>query len=241
MAKKMVRAGLSEQVALSLEGDFAQGKYPPGARFPTEMVLAEQYGVSRTVVREAVKILQAKGFVETRQGSGTVSLGYRQNASIFDMFGDKYRRPDSIELDQAFQVTDLLFGFVVELALPKLDAKTLGAMRAKLDKAQNTRDLCKIADLQPMLMNRLAAVGGNELNIRLAQATDSYFGMANRILLKSTEDHEFLFHSIEEVLNALEAGEAQAAVKAHALLQTRNRQMIEALINKSYPKTSETR
>lgn len=43
----------------------------PGDRLPTETKLVEQYGVSRTVVREAISRLQAAGVVETRHGIGT--------------------------------------------------------------------------------------------------------------------------------------------------------------------------
>src|SRR5947209_6417913 len=41
-----------------------------GDRLPTERVLSQQLGVSRTVVREAVKMLAALGIVRTHQGSG---------------------------------------------------------------------------------------------------------------------------------------------------------------------------
>jgi DNA-binding FadR family transcriptional regulator len=42
----------------------------PGDRLPTEQALATQLGVSRTMVREAVKLLSAAGLVRTRRGSG---------------------------------------------------------------------------------------------------------------------------------------------------------------------------
>ena len=42
----------------------------PGERLPTERALGEQLGVSRTVVREAVKVLTTMGLVRARQGSG---------------------------------------------------------------------------------------------------------------------------------------------------------------------------
>jgi DNA-binding FadR family transcriptional regulator len=54
----------------------------PGDRLPTEQGLAEQLGVSRAMVREAVKILTASGHVRTRRGSGIyVSEGARPFAS----------------------------------------------------------------------------------------------------------------------------------------------------------------
>ncbi len=46
------------------------GEYPPRSRLPSEMALADRFGVSRTVVREAVARLKSAGLVESRQGSG---------------------------------------------------------------------------------------------------------------------------------------------------------------------------
>ncbi|KJK43028.1 GntR family transcriptional regulator [Lentzea aerocolonigenes] len=45
--------------------------YPTGMTLPPEPVLCETFSVSRTVIREAVKVLQEKGLVTVRQGSGT--------------------------------------------------------------------------------------------------------------------------------------------------------------------------
>ena len=62
---------LSEQAASRIR-DFILGRgLKPGDRLPTERALAEQLQVSRTVVREAVKALQAKGLVSVQTGSGT--------------------------------------------------------------------------------------------------------------------------------------------------------------------------
>ena len=47
------------------------GVYGPGASLPVEAALGEEFGVSRVVVREAVKALAAKGLVEVRRRTGT--------------------------------------------------------------------------------------------------------------------------------------------------------------------------
>jgi GntR family transcriptional repressor for pyruvate dehydrogenase complex len=46
------------------------GQLPPGQRLPTEGALVQRFGVSRTVVREALSRLKTMGLVESRQGSG---------------------------------------------------------------------------------------------------------------------------------------------------------------------------
>src|SRR5246500_3768609 len=50
--------------------EFVTHRIQPGARLPTEQAMMQAFGVSRTVVREAVAALRAEGLVETRQGVG---------------------------------------------------------------------------------------------------------------------------------------------------------------------------
>jgi DNA-binding FadR family transcriptional regulator len=61
---------LSEQLVERLTGEIASGKLAPGERLPTEQSMIASFGVSRTVVREAISALRAVGLVESRQGSG---------------------------------------------------------------------------------------------------------------------------------------------------------------------------
>jgi GntR family transcriptional regulator, transcriptional repressor for pyruvate dehydrogenase complex len=61
---------LSDKVAGLLRASIVDRRLQPGDRLPTERELGDQFGVSRTVVREAVRTLVAKGLVEVRSGSG---------------------------------------------------------------------------------------------------------------------------------------------------------------------------
>jgi DNA-binding FadR family transcriptional regulator len=62
---------LASALAGELVGRIVRGIYAPGTALPPEPALCESFSVSRTVVREAVKMLQEKGLVHVRQGSGT--------------------------------------------------------------------------------------------------------------------------------------------------------------------------
>jgi DNA-binding FadR family transcriptional regulator len=64
-------ANLATAVTAELVDRIVRGVHPSGTSLPTEPVLCETFSVSRTVVREAVKMLQEKGLVQVRQGSGT--------------------------------------------------------------------------------------------------------------------------------------------------------------------------
>ena len=54
--------------------DVREGKLRPGEKLPTEAAIMQSFGVSRTVVREAISKLQASALVETRHGIGTFVL-----------------------------------------------------------------------------------------------------------------------------------------------------------------------
>jgi GntR family transcriptional regulator, transcriptional repressor for pyruvate dehydrogenase complex len=65
---------LFERVARQIEQRILDGELHSGDRLPTERELAEQFQVSRTAVREALKTLAQKGLVEMRPGRGTIVI-----------------------------------------------------------------------------------------------------------------------------------------------------------------------
>ncbi|UCI08449.1 FadR/GntR family transcriptional regulator [Mesorhizobium sp. B1-1-8] len=64
------RPKLSETVVATIRKQLLAGEIPPGRKLPTEGQLTETFGVSRTVIREALARLAADGLVEPRQGAG---------------------------------------------------------------------------------------------------------------------------------------------------------------------------
>jgi DNA-binding FadR family transcriptional regulator len=67
-------ANLAKAVTAELVQRIVRGQQPPESLLPPEPALCEAFSVSRTVIREAVKILQEKGLVQIRQGAGTIVL-----------------------------------------------------------------------------------------------------------------------------------------------------------------------
>ena len=62
---------ISEEIVGQIKELIATGELKPGARIPSEREMANLLGVSRPSVREALMVLEATGFVESRQGGGT--------------------------------------------------------------------------------------------------------------------------------------------------------------------------
>lgn len=91
------RKSLSVKVVETIATAIENGDYAIGDRLPTEPVLVERFGVSRTVVREAIAELRADGLVESRHGSGVFVLGPKQEPPLALFSGTTDRISDLIE------------------------------------------------------------------------------------------------------------------------------------------------
>lgn len=89
------RTSLADTAAAGLRAEIASGRWAVGARIPVEPALAQQLGVSRGTLREAIRTLVHAGLLEVRQGSGTYvrsgvdasdSLHRLRRASLRDQF-----------------------------------------------------------------------------------------------------------------------------------------------------------
>lgn len=73
---------LPARIAGHIGKEIADGRIMPGEKLPTEHILAKTFGVSRSVVREAIAELRNEGLVETRQGIGAFVTEAKTRGSI---------------------------------------------------------------------------------------------------------------------------------------------------------------
>lgn len=103
-----------EQIVKQIQQAIRNGQLPRGTRLPTERELAEQFGVSRSVVREAIKVLDTMGLVESRQGSGSFvrnsTIESISRAFVFSV------SPDAESVEKLFEFRQLLEVQAVRLA-----------------------------------------------------------------------------------------------------------------------------
>lgn len=107
-----------------------EGRIAPGDKLPTEAEIMVEFGVSRTVVREALSKLQAAGLVRTRHGIGTFAVGFG-DASAFRIAPE-----DVATLRDVIAVLELRIGLETEaaaLAAARRRPENLVTMRSALD------------------------------------------------------------------------------------------------------------
>jgi GntR family transcriptional repressor for pyruvate dehydrogenase complex len=158
---------LATRVTHEIERLIVDGRLQPGERLPSERELADQFGVSRTVVREAVRGLVAKGMLEVRPGSGTIirsptAKTVAQSMSLF-------LRGGQAELDHAkvYEVRRVLEIEIAGLAAERRTAEDLARLEAILSEMET---IVNQAPLAPSERDRYAGIDV-AFHSALAQAT----------------------------------------------------------------------
>lgn len=122
---------LAEQVADAVSDAILAGDWDEGAALPTEPELGEQFGVSRAVIRDAVRLLMARGLVEVRHGKGMFVTPVRNEA-----FGEALllalRRLDATAWDVE-EFERMLMPEAVALAARRATDADIAQLQAKLD------------------------------------------------------------------------------------------------------------
>ncbi|AZO00743.1 FadR family transcriptional regulator [Mesorhizobium sp. M9A.F.Ca.ET.002.03.1.2] len=122
---------LPHRVASYLSREIEGGDIIPGARLPTESQLADKFGVSRNVVREAIAQLRADGMVEARQGVGAFVMAPEQRTAIRI---DREALKDQRNMEQLFELRSILETESATLAATRCTSDDLAAIKAALDR-----------------------------------------------------------------------------------------------------------
>src|SRR5260221_8638072 len=95
------RHNLADAVVSKLQQQLSLGEYQPGQKLPSEPELMRQFGVGRSTIREAIRILANTGLVSVQQGSGTF---VESQSGIAEPLSQRLRRTNARDLDEVRQL-----------------------------------------------------------------------------------------------------------------------------------------
>jgi GntR family transcriptional regulator len=123
MAGRGNRNNFTEQVADELSLAIRTQKYPPGFQLPSVEKLADEMGVGRSTLREALRLLQAKGLVEVIHGLGTFVSKERITRSTGSVYSfseairERGMKPRSEVLEQKVTIADEEIAFKLQITV----------------------------------------------------------------------------------------------------------------------------
>lgn len=218
MYKALQTSRLYEQIVQQIEESILKGAVKPGDQLPAERELAQQFGVSRTAVREAVKALREKGLVEAYSGRGTfitngTSRAVRQSLDLMIKIG----QPEGST--HLAEVREILEPEIAALAATRVEEQHLATMReaiAVMDRARQDPDAFIEADLDFHLS--LAEAVANPLILSLI---DSIVGLLREQRMRifyvdgGPERGQFHHKRILEAIEQRDPERAREAMRAH--------------------------
>jgi GntR family transcriptional repressor for pyruvate dehydrogenase complex len=154
---------LPDKVARQLQQSILDGTLTPGDRLPTERELGEQFGVSRTVIREAVRSLIAKGLLEVRGGSG-LRVATIDVSAVRETMGMYLRVNAEFDYGKLHEVRSVLEIEIAGLAAERATDEDLAALEKSCDDmAAALDDVEKISVLDVEFHRLIAQATHNSL------------------------------------------------------------------------------
>ncbi len=225
------KANLSYRLAQELGKAIVRGDFKPGEPFPTESALGERYDISRTAVREAVKILTAKGVISSKPRLG-IRVMPKEHWHILDpdllawtLEGD-LNRPVLIEF---FQLRAAIEPEAAALAARQGDEVAMLAMADAVEAMRNAPEGSEAgyqADIN--FHTGLLYATKNRFYIRLRHFVGSALQASVRFTTPATRDHDKVVDQHAGVLSAIRAGNPNLARKRSRALIEQALEMIES-------------
>ncbi len=183
MRDSVNRQSVASQVADALMDQIHEGLLPPGGRLPSEHALSELFGVSRPMVREAIRDLSAKGYIRVVNGRGAVVR--EMNDEPLRIFFRRVLGPDYLAWKDLMVVRRLLEGHAAAAAAAAAGDEDIAVLKSIIDRMgarTQTPALYAIVDMEFHV--EIARISGNLLiHYLIKSVRDSVRSIMERALM----------------------------------------------------------
>lgn len=213
MFKQLKSEKLSEKVAQEIIKLIESGELKPGDKLPAENLFAEQLGVSRGILREALMLLQYQGFISRKPKDGT----YIRELYQYNNFSDSILKSlKNATYQDLIELREPLEQKIVELAIERATDEEIKEVENCLDITLESINSYREMDHRFHL--KLAELSKN---ILLINFIDSYYGLIEEIGSMNSKNSERRLEIIgehKEIINAImnrNSEDAKMAVTNH--------------------------
>jgi len=218
---KITRQHLHEQIGESIQQIIAESRLQPGTLLPSERELAATLSVNRATVREALRLLQQRGLVEMRVGSGTYVRDVPQ--SVVSECIERFLIFGACSDQALIQLREILEPESAALAAQHASAQDLARLEAlvgEIEAAIQSADRERYAAADLGFHEALAQASGNELISAILAGLEK---VLHAWLLASSqhfalEKGALTHRPVYEAVAAGDAARAREAMRAHMQL-----------------------
>lgn len=214
--QKISKARISDQVYQQMQDQIVNGDWKPGDRIPSENELAEQFGVSRVTVRNALQKLAALGLIETRLGDGSYVCQPEAKAMLQPLVPAAFLTDNS--LGEILQFRRMIEGPVCGEACRQAGPEAVNSLSDLYQEMMDNRaDLRRFADCDYRFHLEMARLTGNSILIEMFHIIQEVMKSSfDRVVLARGSKAGLYYHGrILEAFSVGDAQRAQAEMQAH--------------------------
>lgn len=212
--KKLARRGLHEHVIDEVGQRIIAGEFAPGRPLPSEAELCTTLGVSRTALREALRVLAAKGLVEAKPKVGTlVRASEHWNFLDADILAWRLRTSDSDRvIGELYELRHLIEPIAASLAAKNAKAADLNILREAYQEMHAAGDDgAKISGPDLKFHRAIIAASGNRLFSSLAHILGAALSVNFDLVRDAPRGHRHSMPAHRKVLDAIVEHNSPAA------------------------------
>lgn len=216
-----VRGGrLSDAVIEQIITQISEGTLKVGDQLPSERELINQFGISRTSVRDAIRSLEVRGILEVRQGLGTFVTSSRHRISPDD-FLVSWLRENEHKLLEILEVREALEIKAAHLAAQRRkehDVEQMEQLIYEMDGVLSEGDVEAATVIDRRFHFLLTEISGNQLLVALTENINEVLHELRYSTLNMPGRAEMALSEHKPIVDAIKLGDperAQSAVVAH--------------------------
>ena len=210
---KIIRISLADEVANKIREQILSGKLSPDQQLPTESELTRTFGVGRSTLREAVKVLVHSGLIRVQQGVG---MFVEAGRGIREPFAQRLQRVSNADLDEVRRLLEMKIAEKAAVVRTKLDMqkikKHLEERRLAAD--EGNLEACVEADIA--FHTAIALASKNEILFELYQSLATHLEKWFIALYDNTEVFKETHRLHEQLLESIMQQDAKKAWNAAA-------------------------
>lgn len=221
---------LSQRIERKIEEAIRQKKLVPGTKLPTEKELCQQFAVSRTALREALRRLNARGLIEIKKGSGMVVSEIKIEDAINSLNLYYDLKFDSNLISQIIEVRRLFEPEIARLAARNHTEEDLKILRENiqtLEQCDPDNTQLEVDTINKFHMNLAKATGNPIIIISLEPIYSLLPRMRNFIYANVEGEKEYTLDAQKKILKAIEKDDDQGAYDESVKLLLRNHEVYE--------------
>lgn len=223
---------LHGQVVNEMGRRVASGAYPAGALLPNEELLCQELHVSRTALREAIKVLAAKGLLEPRPRIGT-RVRPRDQWNLLDPDILAWRcatGADAEFLRHLTELREIIEPAAASLAANSRSPEQLAAISSALKDMHEAPDIARWIEADLAFHTAVLRATNNPLLMPLAAIIGSALESLLGVSARSAGDFKRALPDHQKVFDAIQSGDAQSALHRMAGMLSDTRTLMKQAV-----------